>query len=98
MAKSSISIEKLTRDESGDPRRKEIMRGAEEPKAQRKVVFLVYCSRRSSTKTVTGPKAKHGYKGYQFEKFGQGMQRSFPDEKKQAHGSSQVPKQETKGR
>ena len=31
MAKPSISLEELTRDEAGTPRRKELMGGAEEP-------------------------------------------------------------------
>ena len=38
MAKSSISLEELTRDDSGTPRRNELMGGAEEPIAQRKAV------------------------------------------------------------
>ena len=42
MAKSSISLEELTRDEAGTPRRKELMGGAEEPTAQRKAVSFLY--------------------------------------------------------
>ena len=42
MAKSSISLEELTRDEAGTPRQKELMGGAEESIAQRKAVRCLY--------------------------------------------------------
>ena len=42
MAKSSKSLEELTRDESGTPRRKELMGGAEELISQKKAVSFLY--------------------------------------------------------
>ena len=41
MAKSSISLEKLTRSDSGTPRRKELMGGANETIAQKKVYIAL---------------------------------------------------------
>ena len=53
MAKSSISLEELTRDESGTPRRKELIGGAEEPIAQKKAVsFLNIARREAARKTI----------------------------------------------
>ena len=83
------------RDESGTPSRKALGQtgwGRRTYGPQKSGQFLVYCSRRSSTKTVTGPEAKYGYKGYPSDRLAQGMQRSLPEEKEQAHGSSQVSK------
>ena len=45
MPKSSISIEELTRDEAGTPRRKELMGGADEPIPQKKAVSFLYIAR-----------------------------------------------------
>ena len=42
MAKSSISIEELTRDETSGPKRKELMGGAEESIAEKKAVSFLY--------------------------------------------------------
>ena len=41
MAKSSISLDELTRDDSGTPRRRE-ERNSEEPIAQKKAVSFLY--------------------------------------------------------
>ena len=42
MAKSSVSLEELTRDDTGTPRSKELMGGADEPIAQKKAVSFLY--------------------------------------------------------
>ena len=57
MAKSSISLEEQTRDNSVTPRRKELIGGAEEPIAQRKAVsFLYFSLAEAARKTSLGRK------------------------------------------
>ena len=82
MAKSSTSLDELSRDATTNARRKELMGGSEEQIAHKKAVSFLYIALgEAARKTLLDRKPNH-----EPEQLAQRMPRCLPKEAKQTYG------------